>query len=198
MNTAAAEPKSVLLGQLYELFRRRGYDGVSIGDISAETGLGRSSLYHHFPGGKAQMAADVLAYARAAMEEAFFAPLASEAPLLERVTAMLAAVDRAYASGAQPCILASLLSASEDGPISSGLTRLLQDWVDAIAASLERGGAPPEEAKRRALKALALIQGGLVLARGLKDRSAFTEALAAAADALGGSCSAPWNGGAAG
>lgn len=180
MTASVQEPRAVLLRQLYELFRRKGYDGVSIGDISSETGLGRSSLYHYFPGGKAQMAADVLSFARTAMEGGFFTPMRSDAPLPERVAEMLAAVDRAYESGAGPCILASLLSASDEGPLSAGLAQLFQDWANAIAASLAREGIETEAARRRAVAALALIQGGLVLARGLKDRSAFADALSAA------------------
>lgn len=180
MTPTSTEPKAALLGQLYELFRRKGYDGVSIGDISAETGLGRSSLYHHFPGGKAEMAQAVLAFTRTEMETNFLAPMASNAPLPDRIGAMLAAVDHAYQSGEGPCVLAALLSASDDGPLSAGLAQLFQDWAAAIAASLTHAGVATAEARRRAITALALIQGGLIIARGLKDRSAFAAALAAA------------------
>lgn len=180
MTPTSTEPKAALLGQLYELFRRKGYDGVSIGDISTETGLGRSSLYHYFPGGKAEMAQAVLAFTRTAMEANFLTPLSFDAPLTTRIDAMLAAVDRAYQSGEGPCVLAALLSASDDGPLSAGLAQLFQDWAAAIADSLAQTGVDAAEARRRAITALALIQGGLIIARGLRDRSAFAAALAAA------------------
>src|SRR5687767_7960924 len=48
-----------LLERLTGVFRRHGYDGASLSVIAAATGLQRSSLYHRFPGGKEQMAAEV-------------------------------------------------------------------------------------------------------------------------------------------
>src|SRR5687767_6837809 len=50
-----------LLPLLAEVFRSHGYEGATLALISQATGLGKGSLYHFFPGGKAQMAADVLA-----------------------------------------------------------------------------------------------------------------------------------------
>ena len=180
MTPPQSDARAALLDSLNELFRRKGYDGVSIGDISAETGLGRSSLYHHFPGGKAEMAEAVLAYTRAAMEDHFFSPLTSAKSLRTRIKEMMAAVDGVYRSGEGPCVLASLLSSSDEGPLTQGLAKLFEDWVAAIASSLVREGVAPKDARRRALTALALIQGGLVLARGLKDKSAFASSLEAA------------------
>ncbi len=49
---------SDLLERLGLLFRANGYDGSSLGDIAAATGLQKSSLYHRFPGGKQQMASE--------------------------------------------------------------------------------------------------------------------------------------------
>lgn len=56
----ATMSREELVALLAEVFRRHGYDGASMAEISAATGLGRSSLYHWFPGGKDEMAAAVL------------------------------------------------------------------------------------------------------------------------------------------
>ena len=47
------------LPTLFQLFRQHGYDGVSLAKIAAATELGKASLYHHFPGGKAEMMAAI-------------------------------------------------------------------------------------------------------------------------------------------
>ena len=60
---APTSSRKRVLDQLIALFRRAGYDGVSISRISEATGLGRPSLYHYFPGGKDEMAHAVLAAA---------------------------------------------------------------------------------------------------------------------------------------
>jgi len=40
---------------LSDVFRRKGYDGASYSDLMKATGLVKASLYHRFPGGKADM-----------------------------------------------------------------------------------------------------------------------------------------------
>ena len=54
---AALASREVVLERLLATFRDQGYDGASLAELSAATGLGKSSLYHHFPGGKVDMAA---------------------------------------------------------------------------------------------------------------------------------------------
>ncbi len=71
----ASASRDAIVVQLFELFRRGGFDGVSLSDISTATGLGRSSLYHHFPGGKSDMAAAVLELAGGWLDKAVIAPL---------------------------------------------------------------------------------------------------------------------------
>jgi|CXWL01.1.fsa_nt_gi AcrR family transcriptional regulator len=173
-----------LVVKLHELFRQRGYEGVSIGDISIATGLGKSSLYHHFPGGKEEMAEAVIAFTRTALERDVFAPLRSDGDATTRIGAMLAAVGRIYSGGATPCVLAALLSTAADSPLARGTAQIFADWKDAIAATVEELGVRPVEAQRRARAALSLLQGALVMTRALKDPVAFREAIAMAHDTL--------------
>ena len=67
----ALATKAEVLDRLMESFRRHGYDGASLATLSERTGLGKSSLYHHFPGGKEQMALEVLAHLNAALLPTF-------------------------------------------------------------------------------------------------------------------------------
>ncbi len=71
--TKINEPE--LLSRLTDLFRTYGYDRASLSKISEVTGLGRSSLYHRFPGGKAEMADAVLTAADEWLGEYVLAPL---------------------------------------------------------------------------------------------------------------------------
>jgi len=184
MTIPTKDSRTELVIKLYELFRQRGFEGVSIGDISAATGLGRSSLYHHFPGGKEEMAEAVVAFTRAALERDVFAPLRSDGDAAARIGAMLAAVSRIYSGGATPCVLAALLSTTTDSPLARGAARIFADWKDVIAATVEELGVRPDEAQRRARAALSLLQGALVITRALKDPVAFREAIALARDTL--------------
>lgn len=148
---------------LFDLFRRAGYEGVSVGQISEATGLKRSSLYHYFPGGKADMAAAVVAFARDWMAEHLLRPLGEDGPLPARIDAMLAGARELYQDGAAPCLVASLLLNSGGDIVRTDPGALLRDWVGALETALRDSGR--DQPAQRALDALISIEGALILAR---------------------------------
>ncbi|MCB2114412.1 MAG: TetR/AcrR family transcriptional regulator [Parvularculaceae bacterium] len=170
---------------LFDLFRRAGYDAVSIADISDATGLGKSSLYHHFPGGKPDMAQAVADFARNAMRETVFDPLAGAAPSPKKIAAMMKTVSAMYEGGGAPCLIASMLiSPSASARAVKTIKAIVADWIDAIADALAADGVARPEARRRATQGVIAIQGALVVARALGDRKVFAAALKSAEKAL--------------
>jgi len=181
MDTASpGDSRAAIVGQLYELFRSKGYEGVSIGDVSAATGLGRSSLYHYFPAGKEEMAQAVVAFARQSVEQTVLAPLSRPGDLPDRIDAMLAAIREMYSGGTVPCVLASLLVGTSDSPLSRGTAEVLAEWIDGMASALKTAGIAPREATARSVAALAQLQGAIILTRALKRPAIFRDALLAA------------------
>jgi AcrR family transcriptional regulator len=166
-----------IVAALFDLFRRAGYDGVSLSDISAATGLGKSSLYHHFPDGKPDMAEAVGAYALASMRAAVFAPLGADAPIAVKVAAMLATADAMYEGGATPCLVANMLPS---GAASAPVSAIISEWIDALAAALRAAGAAPAQARKRAVEAVVSIEGALIVAQATGDLKVFRDALGAA------------------
>ena len=71
----AIAERSDILPQLAEVFRAHGYEGATLALIGEATSLGKGSLYHFFPGGKSQMAAEVLAEIDRWFEDNIFTPL---------------------------------------------------------------------------------------------------------------------------
>ena len=55
------DTRSRILRAALRLFRRHGYHGVGINDILAEAQAPKGSMYHHFPAGKEEIAAAVVA-----------------------------------------------------------------------------------------------------------------------------------------
>ncbi len=164
--------------KLFDLFRHRGFEGAALSDISEATGLGRSSLYHHFPGGKDEMVAAVADFAHGQIEQNILAPLAGEGPLADRVAAMLETTSAMYDCGREPCLVASLMVSPGLAPDSVGKVQaILNDWIAALAAALEGAGLPAAEAKRRATAAIIDIQGALLVARASGDTGVFTDAM---------------------
>ena len=96
------------LPKLFELFRQHGYEGVSLSAISAATGLGRASLYHHFPGGKVEMVSATLDYSGRWIDENILPVLRSQGSAQVRLQQMCDRLNELYASGEKPCLLAAL------------------------------------------------------------------------------------------
>lgn len=191
MEATDANPsaRDAIVLTLFDLFRRSGYDAVSISDISHATGLGKSSLYHHFPGGKPDMADAVSNFARGHMRSRVFEKLRSDLPLAKKIAGMISVVSDMYDGGGAPCLIASMMISPNAGPKAISTVRaIIDEWIDALAAALRAEGASPAEARRRATDALILIQGALVVARATGDEKIFTDAMKAAKrDLLGGS-----------
>ncbi len=170
-----------IVSALYDLFRRAGYDGVSLSDISAATGLGKSSLYHHFPDGKPDMAEAVGAYALQSMRTKVFEPLRADAPIAAKIAAMLAITDAMYEGGASPCLVANMLPS---GAAAAPIRAIIVEWIDAIAAALRSAGLKPAEARARAVEAVIGIEGALIVTQATGERRVFRDALSAARSVL--------------
>ncbi len=170
--------KEDIVAELFQLFRCGGYEGVSVGDISKATGLGKSSLYHHFPGGKSDMAAAVVTFARDWIGTHVLTPLKDEdQPLETRVDAMLDAARQLYGGGTSPCLVASMMVTADGKPADDKVGTILSDWIAAISAALQQCGIENKDADTRATDALIRIEGALLIARATNRIEVFEAAL---------------------
>src|SRR4029434_7045070 len=96
---AALMSKDEVLARLMETFRDRGYEGASLSELSAATGLTRSSLYHYFPGGKEQMGERVRGLSNRRRPESVYKPLRSSQTPARKLAAMIEAMDAFYEGG---------------------------------------------------------------------------------------------------
>ena len=163
-----------LLSRLTRVFRDVGYDGASLAQLADAAQLKRASLYHRFPGGKAEMARAVLAAASDWLGEHVIAPLTASGPpaaRLERAAANLAAF---YDDGETACLL-NLLSSPDmaDGPFGDEIRRSFQTLIEAFARLAQDAGLDQATAARRAERAVMMMQGALVLSRGLGATAPF-------------------------
>lgn len=79
--------------QAFELFGRYGYEGVSIGDIAAATGLSKGALYWHFRGKEALYLA-CLRQLHAIFDDYVFAPMKAEADPVRAVLHLFTGLHR--------------------------------------------------------------------------------------------------------
>lgn len=145
------------------LFQSKGYYGVSISDILEATDLPKGSLYHHFPGGKEELAIAAVKF----IAEEVDSKLATEFAKNKRAGAVLLEL-------AQECVgwlrrtdftqtpLLGLLAASPgESALTDATAEAQKRWLARFEAAL--GGT--EEAHDKACLALASLEGGISLAR---------------------------------
>lgn len=155
--------KERLVGAALSLFQAKGYHGVAISDILDATALPKGSLYHHFPGGKEELAIAAVGF----IAEEVDAKLAAEFAKNRRAGAVL--LDLAH-----ECVswlrrtdytqtpLLGLLAAS---PGESALTQAISEAQKRWLARFETALGGTEEAHDKACLALASLEGGISLAR---------------------------------
>ena len=174
-----------LIEALSRVFRDMGYEGATLSSLSQETGLQRASLYHRFPGGKEQMAQEVLGATESWLAENLFEPLKSDGPVDQRLKAMIQKLDELYSSGKQACILNMLSSTSDrDNPFAEAIKRIFNALIDALAALAEEQRFDKPDARARAERTVMLLHGSLVLSRGTGSQRPFVRFLETLPDEL--------------
>jgi AcrR family transcriptional regulator len=169
--------KEEAIAQLLKVFRQYGYEGATLARLSKATGLGKASLYHHFPNGKEEMAAAVLNYIDDWTATKILAPLQGSSAPVDRIRAMCKSVDEFYHRGQQACLFAVLSLGDARDLFHAHIKQALQVWIDALAQVLIEAGIERSLARQRAEDAILQIQGALVLVRGLDDTAPFERVL---------------------
>lgn len=158
-----------LLQTAIRLFRQRGFAATGLAEILAGSGAPRGSLYHYFPGGKAQLGAEAVEAAGAAVTatlEGLRSRTAGADAFAEAYVALL--VRSVEASGFRDgCPIATVLleTAADEPAIATAGRRAFEAWCAVIASVYERDGVERQQAAERAMQFVALVEGALLLAR---------------------------------
>ena len=161
---------------LAEAFREHGFDGASLAQLCAATGLGKGSLYNFFPGGKEEMAAAVLAEVDAWFTVNVFEPLRTAADGdLAAIDRMLDAVTGYFWSGRRICLQGAFALGHERDRFAERIQGYFERWITSLAAALRALGLGEPEARATALEVVVAIQGAIVLARALGRPGIFGE-----------------------
>lgn len=170
--------KEALIPRLVDVFRQYGYDGASLSCIAQVTGVGKTNLYHYFPGGKQEMAEVALAHVQAWLETAILAPLAAQGAPRIKLMQMCEQVNGFFREGQNACLWAVLaLGQSSDDLFHRQIRQALLSWITALAGVLEQAGYTTVEAQQTAEDVVLRIQGALILAKGLGEIAPFQRTL---------------------
>ena len=163
---------------LMSILQSKGFEGASLNDMAKATGLQKASLYHRFPGGKNEIAIMVLQFVHAWIKDHIYLVLTEKgvAPATKLQRA-IQHIRQLYQNGEKSCILNALSLDSGLIVLGDEISKAMQLWIDAFTALGIEQGFTTAQAKARARQSLVLVQGSLVLAKGLGDPAHFHKAL---------------------
>ena len=157
--------KHTVLAKLCEIFRMHGYAGTSLSLISEQTGLQRSSLYHYFPGGKEQMAAETLQLVHDTFITSLENLMATDTSARDKAEALATTLQDYYQQGHLGCILPSLTTTQQFPTFQEAAATLLEAWRSVIAEIAEQGGLSETQAQKNANQVICLVEGSLAMTK---------------------------------
>jgi AcrR family transcriptional regulator len=180
----ARSTRESILTAAAELMRHKGYGAVAMKDIAAASGAPIGSLYHHFRGGKVQIAREALINAGHAYALLIPSIVDEYTDLGDAVEAVFtqAADDMAGTGFANMCPVASVAAEVADTveELRETTASVFAGWVDGGSAYFAARGLDSSTAREVTLALIGALEGAFVLARTLRS----TEPLLAAGRAL--------------
>lgn len=169
----SALDKTELIEKIDDVFRQYGYEGASLSRLVNATGLQRATLYHHFPGGKDEMALTVLNQALQRFVAAVLMPLKEEGTIGTRLENMAKGLREVYCNGQKSCLLNTFSVDIENAELRQTVLSGFNAWVDGFKKIAIEAGFNKNDAASVAKDAVIEIQGALVLARVTGDQKPF-------------------------
>ncbi|WP_037272865.1 TetR/AcrR family transcriptional regulator [Kibdelosporangium aridum] len=163
----AGDVRKTMVRSAVTLFRERGIAGTSLADIIEHSGAPRGSIYHHFPGGKNQLAAEATAWAGELMNRMigkFDDPIELTRALFEFWRAELTKDIQTSCP-----IVAAALGAAESVDAYRAAGEVFGKWERTIADLLVKRGVSGERAVSAATLLITSIEGATVVARARQD-----------------------------
>lgn len=168
---ARGETRQKMLDAALEVMRERGAAGVTVDEVLARSGAPRGSVYHHFPGGRAQLVDETLTYAG----ESFTGMLERAArngadALLTRLVAFWTRVleDSEFRAGC-PILPTAGDAGSEGEELARKAADVLARWTSTIAAAFAAEGRAHADADVLATTVLSAISGAVGMCRAMRS-----------------------------
>jgi len=164
-----AETKDRIVGAGAELFRRQGYTGTGVKQIVAEANAPFGSLYHFFPGGKEQLAAEVIRFSGGMYAQVVVEAIAPAKDPLHLVDLFFSGaaehLRQTNYEDACPIATVALEVASTSEPLRQATAEVFEAWIQGLAARLVQLGAPDAQSRELSVAMLLALEGAFVLSR---------------------------------
>lgn len=163
-----------------ELFRRHGYNGTTLAQISEASAATIGSIYHFFPGGKEALAVAVVETTGAVYRELFESIVAEAdgpaAAYLDFFTGAAAVLEES--DFIDPCPIGTIARevANTSEPLRQAASSAFDSWIAAAHAHLTAAGIPSDIAEELATVFVSTVEGTFVLSRTQRSTTPLTTA----------------------
>ncbi|MFL5824168.1 MAG: TetR/AcrR family transcriptional regulator [Solirubrobacteraceae bacterium] len=162
-----ANPRERMIQSALVLMGEKGVEATSFSQVIEHSGAPRGSIYHHFPGGKAQLVAEATRYAGDMVADLAAAQVDMDDPLagLKSIYAFWRGVldSTDFAAGC-PVLAASLESRGLPGT-REAVCDSFRRFQDVHFQLLLRAGVPEGRARSLAATAVSAVEGAIILSR---------------------------------
>ena len=174
--TNSTSARMVEAGEL--LLSERGYGNVTMIEIIDKAAAPRGSIYYHFPGGKEDLATQVVAkVGHEAVHLVDWAAVRTDGPedflrlLVDRHRRRLE--DSDFTLGC-PMMGIMVNAATESEGLRSAVSDAFTAWITAVAQGLTSKGLTPAVARRVAATFVASVEGAILVSRSTRSLAPFT------------------------
>ncbi|MGA5817579.1 TetR/AcrR family transcriptional regulator [Kitasatospora sp. NPDC094028] len=163
-----------------ELLRTQGYGATGINQLARAAGAPTGSIYHHFKGGKREVAAAALRQTGAAYIQLLPLLLDAHADLAVAIEASFAAAaeDMANTGWANMCPVGTVTAeiADTEPELREVAAEVMGGWIEEGTRYFVGRGLSETHAHDVALALLTALEGAFLLARGLRSAEPFLAA----------------------
>jgi TetR/AcrR family transcriptional repressor of lmrAB and yxaGH operons len=193
MSVGIDKPKSRdgrerLLNGAQALLAERGYSAMELRDVAERGDAPRGSIYHHFPGGKAQLAAEATQRDGARIRDAIEASIAERGlkPTLHKFGDLFKRRAANHPERIGCPIAAAAVAQPNDPQLAAAATEAFRSWEAVLVAALRAEGLKPKESEAFAALTVSTIEGALIRTRAAGDHEPLDYAIAGLETALDG------------
>ncbi|MFD8799654.1 TetR/AcrR family transcriptional regulator [Streptomyces atroolivaceus] len=168
MSSRKSDSRERMVLSAAALLREYGASATSVDHVLAHSGAPRGSVYHHFPGGRAQLIDEAVALAGDFITGLIDAAMQADDPV-EAVDAFFALwrdrlVESDFRAGCP--IVAVAVETNDDAPqLARSAAAVFARWQEALAALLVRHGLAEERSLRLGAFIIAAVEGAVIMCR---------------------------------
>jgi TetR/AcrR family transcriptional regulator, lmrAB and yxaGH operons repressor len=175
-----------LLNGARQLLAEKGYAGMELRDVAEHGKAPRGSIYHHFPGGKRQLAVEAATLEGTQIRDLIERSL-SEHGVKETLTRFGEIFRRRVEDHPERLgcpVAAAALARPEDPALATAATAAFASWEEPIATALREEGVSAKDAETFAGLVVSTVEGALIRARAAGDPAPLDSAVTGLGQAL--------------